>query len=125
MLFSRDSCVASYYGLTRIVNRPFLFFLRLVSFQECQNLIEENRRLVNLAANSGYAINGVMNGGSSSNNGGPGSGSSSLTTLGLGLAGGGATGNGAGNGGAGMYSNVESVILQTQVETLQWQLKQV
>ncbi|XP_065076864.1 uncharacterized protein LOC135700317 [Ochlerotatus camptorhynchus] len=90
--------------------------------KECQNLIEENRRLVNLAANSGYAINGVMNGGS---NGGPGSGSSSLTTLGLGLTGGGTTGSGAGNGAPGMYSNVESVILQTQVETLQWQLKQV
>ncbi|XP_029725808.2 lateral signaling target protein 2 homolog [Aedes albopictus] len=95
--------------------------------KECQNLIEENRRLVNLAANSGYAINGVMNGGgagSSTTNGilgsaggaGGGSGSSSLATLGLGLAGG---------GGGPTYSNVETVILQTQVETLQWQLKQV
>ncbi|XP_021696854.1 flocculation protein FLO11 [Aedes aegypti] len=92
--------------------------------KECQNLIEENRRLVNLAANSGYAINGVMNGAGSSSNGtngilgsggaGSGSGSSSLSNLGLGLAGGGPT-----------YSNVETVILQTQVETLQWQLKQV
>lgn len=110
--------------------------------KECQNLIEENRRLVNLAANSGYAINGVMNGGGigingsssssgpgglggigSSHGGGGGSGSSSLTTLGLGLAGGG-SGTGTGTA-AGMYSNVETVILQTQVETLQWQLKQV
>lgn len=116
--------------------------------KECQNLIEENRRLVNLAANSGYAINGLMNG-NSGHGGGPhhqhhhgghghghhggassGSGSSSLTTsLGLGLAGGGGVG-GAGAGPvtatvAGMYSTVESVILQTQVETLQWQLKQV
>lgn len=82
---------------------------------------------MNLAANSGYAINGVMNGGgagSSTTNGilgsaggaGGGSGSSSLATLGLGLAGG---------GGGPTYSNVETVILQTQVETLQWQLKQV
>lgn len=98
--------------------------------KECQNLIEENRRLMNLAANSGYAINGMMNGGGSTGPGGlaigtslGGSGSaggpSSLSTLGLGLAGGGATTT------AGMYSNVETVILQTQVETLQWQLKQV
>lgn len=93
--------------------------------KECQSLIEENRRLVNLAVNSGYAINGVMNGGgnhsnsSFSSHGGP----SSLNSLGLG--GGGSTGSGSGNGVSGMYPNVESVILQTQVDTLQWQLKQV
>ncbi|KAL1397355.1 hypothetical protein pipiens_009828 [Culex pipiens pipiens] len=92
---------------------------------ECQNLIEENRRLVNLAANSGYAINGLMNGnGGHGGHGGGSSGSSSLTSsLGLGLAGGG--GGAAAATVAGMYSTVESVILQTQVETLQWQLKQV
>ncbi|XP_058464745.1 uncharacterized protein LOC131438628 [Malaya genurostris] len=104
--------------------------------KECQNLIEENRRLVNLAANSGYAINGVMNGGSgtgigrsslgSERSSASSGGSSSLTTLGLGLAGGGVGAANVGTGtAAGMYSNVETVILQTQVETLQWQLKQV
>ncbi|XP_058837301.1 serine-rich adhesin for platelets-like [Topomyia yanbarensis] len=104
--------------------------------KECQNLIEENRRLVNLAANSGYATNGVMNGASgagigrsslgSERSSSTSSGSSSLTTLGLGLAGGGVGVAGSGTGtAAGMYSSVESVILQTQVETLQWQLKQV
>ncbi|XP_053675001.1 uncharacterized protein LOC128725292 [Anopheles nili] len=79
--------------------------------KECQNLIEENRRLVSLATNGGnslggnYAINGLLNGALS--------GSGNLATLGM----------GAPNGGS--YSSVESVILQTQVETLQWQLKQV
>uniref|UniRef100_A0A182WCB3 Uncharacterized protein n=1 Tax=Anopheles minimus TaxID=112268 RepID=A0A182WCB3_9DIPT len=74
-------------------------------FQECQNLIEENRRLVSIAssAGNGYGMNGILNGG----------GSGSLSTLGMGVP----------NGGS--YSSVESVILQTQVETLQWQLKQV
>uniref|UniRef100_A0A182NIG7 Uncharacterized protein n=1 Tax=Anopheles dirus TaxID=7168 RepID=A0A182NIG7_9DIPT len=72
---------------------------------ECQNLIEENRRLVSIAsgAGNGYAISGMLNGG----------GSGSLSTLGMGVP----------NGGS--YTSVESVILQTQVETLQWQLKQV
>lgn len=95
--------------------------------KECQNLIEENRRLVNLAANSGYAINGLMNGnGGHGGHGGGSSGSSSLTSsLGLGLAGGGGGAGAAAATVAGMYSTVESVILQTQVETLQWQLKQV
>ncbi|XP_050095000.1 uncharacterized protein LOC126577426 [Anopheles aquasalis] len=87
--------------------------------KECQNLIEENRRLMNLAsAGTGgggamYAIsNGMLLHG--------GSGSGSLSTLGMGIP------NGAGGGGGnGSYTNVESVILQTQVETLQWQLKQV
>ncbi|XP_055533454.1 uncharacterized protein LOC129723323 [Wyeomyia smithii] len=104
--------------------------------KECQNLIEENRRLVNRAANSGYAINGVMNGGGVSTSGASGFGlgrsslgnervsSSSLASLGLGLAGGGSVVGSVGTA-AGMYSSVESVILQTQVETLQWQLKQV
>ncbi|XP_050073798.1 uncharacterized protein LOC126561596 [Anopheles maculipalpis] len=73
--------------------------------KECQNLIEENRRLVSIASGggNGYVINGILNGG----------GSGSLSTLGMGVP----------NGGS--YSSVESVILQTQVETLQWQLKQV
>ncbi|XP_055603919.1 myb-like protein Q [Uranotaenia lowii] len=112
--------------------------LRKKMQKECQNLIEENRRLVNLAANGGYAMNGSMLMNGSNNNGAAGfvgvgsslgggssSGASSLTTtLGLGLAGGGGgVSNGVGNGAG--YSNVESVILQTQVETLQWQLKQV
>uniref|UniRef100_A0A182YLU2 Uncharacterized protein n=1 Tax=Anopheles stephensi TaxID=30069 RepID=A0A182YLU2_ANOST len=68
-------------------------------------MIEENRRLVSIASGggNGYAINGILNGG----------GSGSLSTLGMGVP----------NGGS--YSSVESVILQTQVETLQWQLKQV
>uniref|UniRef100_A0A182QZ72 Uncharacterized protein n=1 Tax=Anopheles farauti TaxID=69004 RepID=A0A182QZ72_9DIPT len=72
---------------------------------ECQNLIEENRRLVSIASGggNGYGLNGMLNGG----------GSGSLSTLGMGVP----------NGGS--YTNVESVILQTQVETLQWQLKQV
>ncbi|XP_053686806.1 uncharacterized protein LOC128736356 [Sabethes cyaneus] len=109
------------------------------SIQECQNLIEENRRLVNLAANSGYAINGVMNGNGGSTSGASGFGmgrfslgssdrigGSSFSTLGLGLAGGGSSSvAGSVGAAAGMYSSVESVILQTQVETLQWQLKQV
>ncbi|XP_052860975.1 uncharacterized protein LOC128268023 [Anopheles cruzii] len=81
--------------------------------KECQSLIEENRRLVNIATVAGgnggaiYALGGMLNGGS----GAPGSGS--LSTLGMGVP----------NGGS--YASVESVILQTQVETLQWQLKQV
>ncbi|XP_041771351.1 autotransporter adhesin BpaC-like [Anopheles merus] len=75
--------------------------------KECQNLIEENRRLVSIAsgAGNGYAISGMLNGAVG--------GSGSLSTLGMGVP----------NGGS--YSSVESVILQTQVETLQWQLKQV
>lgn len=82
---------------------------------------------MNLAANSGYAINGLMNGnGGHGGHGGGSSGSSSLTSsLGLGLAGGGGGAGAAAATVAGMYSTVESVILQTQVETLQWQLKQV
>jgi hypothetical protein len=56
------------------------------SFQECQNLIEENRRLLSLTTNgNGHIINGN----------------------------------------ADHCSTVEAVILQNQVETLQWQLKQV
>uniref|UniRef100_A0A182VCB0 Uncharacterized protein n=1 Tax=Anopheles merus TaxID=30066 RepID=A0A182VCB0_ANOME len=70
-------------------------------------MIEENRRLVSIAsgAGNGYAISGMLNGAVG--------GSGSLSTLGMGVP----------NGGS--YSSVESVILQTQVETLQWQLKQV
>uniref|UniRef100_A0A182FHC2 Uncharacterized protein n=1 Tax=Anopheles albimanus TaxID=7167 RepID=A0A182FHC2_ANOAL len=91
---------------------------------ECQNLIEENRRLMNLAASASavgsgggamYAISSgmLLHGGS---------GSGSLSTLGMGIPNG---AGGGGSGGNGSYTNVESVILQTQVETLQWQLKQV
>ncbi|XP_058066975.1 uncharacterized protein LOC131216485 [Anopheles bellator] len=81
--------------------------------KECQSLIEENRRLVNIATVAGgsggaiYALGGMLNGGSGA------AGSGSLSTLGMGVP----------NGGS--YASVESVILQTQVETLQWQLKQV
>uniref|UniRef100_A0A182J3S0 Uncharacterized protein n=1 Tax=Anopheles atroparvus TaxID=41427 RepID=A0A182J3S0_ANOAO len=80
-------------------------------FQECQNLIEENRRLVSIAtAASGGGGSYGMGGGMLH---GVGGGSGSLSTLGMGVP----------NGGS--YTSVESVILQTQVETLQWQLKQV
>ncbi|KFB48626.1 hypothetical protein ZHAS_00016616 [Anopheles sinensis] len=86
---------------------------------ECQNLIEENRRLVSIATAASGGGNGLggtgagtyaLGGGMLT---GIGSGSGSLSTLGMGVPNG------------GNYSSVESVILQTQVETLQWQLKQV
>ncbi|XP_058120131.1 sericin 1 [Anopheles ziemanni] len=90
--------------------------------KECQNLIEENRRLVSIATAASGGGNGL---GGTGGGGGPyalggggmlggvGSGSGSLSTLGMGVPNG------------GNYTSVESVILQTQVETLQWQLKQV
>ena len=53
--------------------------------QECQNLVEENRRLMNIAS-------GIVDG--------------QLIV-------------------PGNSPNIEAVILQTQVDTLQWQLKQV
>uniref|UniRef100_A0A2M4CQQ3 Putative lysozyme-like protein n=1 Tax=Anopheles darlingi TaxID=43151 RepID=A0A2M4CQQ3_ANODA len=92
--------------------------------KECQNLIEENRRLMNLAASTsaGGSGGGAMYAISSGMLLHSGSGSGSLSTLGMGIPNG---AGGGGSGGNGSYTNVESVILQTQVETLQWQLKQV
>lgn len=87
-------------------------------------MIEENRRLMNLAASAsaGGSGGGAMYAISSGMLLHGGSGSGSLSTLGMGIPNG---AGGGGSGGNGSYTNVESVILQTQVETLQWQLKQV
>lgn len=59
------------------------FQLFCYPLQECQSLIEENRRLLNLTNNHGLMPS------------------------------------------AATANNVEAVILQSQVDTLQWQLKQV
>lgn len=64
------------------------FFLSFVSPQECQNLLEENRRLVNRNGSSE-----IMNG------------QDTLMPIANG--------------------SVEEAVLQTQIETLQWQLTQV
>jgi hypothetical protein len=56
-----------------------------LSLQECQNLIEENRRLLSLTNGNGHIMNANRD----------------------------------------HCNTVEAVILQNQVETLQWQLKQV
>lgn len=66
----------------------FIFYL-----QECQSLIEDNRRLMSLTGGGG--------GGVSRNGGG-------VDPL-----------------GCGSDNTVETVVLQTQIDTLQWQLKQV
>lgn len=71
-------------------------FFSCCIFQECQNLIEENRRLINLSGGVPTITAANGNGLSTNHN------------------------NNSNN-----SSNVEAVILQTQVDTLQWQLKQV
>lgn len=64
-------------------------FFSLIQFQECQNLLEENRRLANGNGSPNDNVDDMLM--PSSTNGG----------------------------------TVEETVLQTQIETLQWQLNQV